>query len=573
MASLSTSATSYAPAASVSTIGYAPHNALATETYGNSLIHVINYNNRLQPTQIKLGTAGSPTSILSITNNYGTTTNNGNLLSVSYAGGGLSYTQSFGYDAVNRLTTSQEGASWSQTNSYDRYGNRSIVGGVLTFSATNNRITNAGYTYDAAGNLTNDLAHTYSCDAENRVSKVDNVAAYVYDGEGRRVSKLVNENRRFIYGLDGQAIAEFSRAAGALQKEYIYGAGGLVATIEPGAVNANGTRYLTTDHISSPRVLTNSSAGVASRHDYMPFGEEILNGGRTSGMGYSVADGLRQKFTGKERDTETSLDYFIARYYSAIQGRFTSSDPGPLVPGDPQSFNRYAYVQNNPLKFIDPTGEILTIRGEDAGYLIGELERLTGYKLKHDTKTGVVTIDNSEKRKTGKGISDNLAKELEGAIGLKNAKGEDVTVGITTKGTDDKIFFDDFKSKTIDISDYKAFVGIEGDNSAFAAAQLGHVLNEYSKAETVYKGLESQGSGDTSPWFMQSHAQGLAAEGRVMGDFTGKSETAARGIVSGIPLVTFEYTSVRYLVVRQSQVVNGKQQISQSVEKITRRQR
>jgi RHS repeat-associated protein len=320
-------------------------------------------------------------------------------------------------------------------------------------------------------------------------------------------------------------------------------------------------------------VLTNSSAGVASRHDYMPFGEEILNGGRTSGMGYSVADGLRQKFTGKERDTETSLDYFIARYYSAIQGRFTSSDPGPLVPGDPQSFNRYAYVQNNPLKFIDPTGEILTIRGEDAGYLIGELERLTGYKLKHDTKTGVVTIDNSEKRKTGKGISDNLAKELEGAIGLKNAKGEDVTVGITTKGTDDKIFFDDFKSKTIDISDYKAFVGIEGDNSAFAAAQLGHVLNEYSKAETVYKGLESQGSGDTSPWFMQSHAQGLAAEGRVMGDFTGKSETAARGIVSGIPLVTFEYTSVRYLVVRQSQVVNGKQQISQSVEKITRRQR
>ena len=58
-----------------------------------------------------------------------------------------------------------------------------------------------------------------------------------------------------------------------------------------------------------------------------------------------------------------------------------------------------------------------------------------------------------------------------------------------------------------------------------------------------------------------------------MGDFTGKSETAARGIVTGIPLVTFEYTSVRYLVVRQSQVVNGKQQISQSVEKITRRQR
>ena len=103
------------------------------------------YNTRLQPNEIKLGTSGAPTSIVSITYNYGTTNNNGNVQSSSYAGGGLSYTQTYGYDGLNRLSTSQEGSSWSQTNSYDRYGNRSIVGGPLTFSATNNRITNAGY--------------------------------------------------------------------------------------------------------------------------------------------------------------------------------------------------------------------------------------------------------------------------------------------------------------------------------------------------------------------------------------------------------------------------------------------
>ena len=123
VASLSSSATSYAPAASVSGIGYAANSALQTETYGNSLIHAVTYNNRLQPSEIKLGTSGAPTSVVDLTYNFGTTNNNGNLLSVGYAGGGLSNTQTFGYDALNRLTTSVEsGSSWSQTNVYDRYG-------------------------------------------------------------------------------------------------------------------------------------------------------------------------------------------------------------------------------------------------------------------------------------------------------------------------------------------------------------------------------------------------------------------------------------------------------------------
>ena len=363
LSSLSSSATTYAPAASVSSIAYAPHRALISETYGNGLIHAVTYNNRLQPNEIKLGTSGSPTSIVDLTYSYGTTTNNGNVQSIGYSGGGLSYTQSFGYDSLNRLTTSSEsGSAWSQTNAYDRYGNRQIdYGGGsynLAFSSTTNRITTSGYSYDAAGNLTNDTVHAYTFDAENKILKVDTVSAYVYDGEGQRVRKLVGENLRFIYGIGGQEIAEFSGASGALQKEYIYGASGLVATIEPTAVNSNGTRYMTSDNLGTPRVITNSSAGVISRHDYKPFGEEIGagTGGRTTGMGYSVADGIRQRFTSKERDNETALDYFGARYYASAQGRFTSADSygGRLV--NPQTLNLYTYVRNNPLKYVDSTG-------------------------------------------------------------------------------------------------------------------------------------------------------------------------------------------------------------------------
>src|ERR1044072_5620988 len=186
----------------------------------------------------------------------------------------------------------------------------------LAFSSPTNRITTSGYSYDAAGNLTNDTVHAYTFDAENKILKVDTASPYVYDGEGERVRKLVGENLRFIYGIGGQEIAEFSGASGALQKEYIYGAGGVLATIEPTAVNSNATRYTTSDNLGTPRVVTTSSAGVVSRHDYKPFGEEIGagTGSRTTGMGYSVADGVRQRFTQKERDVETGLDYFGARY-------------------------------------------------------------------------------------------------------------------------------------------------------------------------------------------------------------------------------------------------------------------
>ncbi len=365
LSALSSAPTSYGPGASVSSIAYTAHNALKSETYGNSLVHGIDYNNRLQATQIKLGTAGNPTSVVSLGYGYGTTNNNGNVLTHTYSGGGLNYTQNFGYDSLNRLTTSNEnsGSAWSQTNGYDRYGNRWIaLGGgsqSLYFNTSNNRIT--GSSYDSAGNLLNDGSHTYTYDAENKIAKVDNLVAYTYDGEGQRVRKLLGENLRFVYGIGSEIIAEFSGSTGALQKEYIYGATGLLATIEPTAVNSNGTRYTTPDHLGSARVLTNSSATVISRHDYMPFGEELGSGvgGRTTGMGFpGTHDSLRQKFTRKERDTETGLDYFGARYYANTQGRFTSADPlmASGVAVEPQSWNRYSYVSNNPLRYTDDDG-------------------------------------------------------------------------------------------------------------------------------------------------------------------------------------------------------------------------
>jgi len=120
------------------------------------------------------------------------------------------------------------------------------------------------------------------------------------------------------------------------------------------------TNWLVTDQLGTPRMIFDQTGSLAnvSRHDYLPFGEEISAGvgGRTQAQGYTLSDNVRQKFTQKDRDNETGLDYFIARYYSSTQGRFTSSDPIGGHTEDPQTLDRYTYVTNNPLRFTDPTG-------------------------------------------------------------------------------------------------------------------------------------------------------------------------------------------------------------------------
>jgi RHS repeat-associated protein len=121
-------------------------------------------------------------------------------------------------------------------------------------------------------------------------------------------------------------------------------------------------RWLVADQLGTPRMVidkTGSLAGV-TRHDYLPFGEELPAnvGWRASAPGYGVGDGVRQQFTGYEGDAETGLDYAQARYYAKGQGRFASADPLQASASaiNPQSWNRYAYVGNNPLNSADPTG-------------------------------------------------------------------------------------------------------------------------------------------------------------------------------------------------------------------------
>ena len=248
------------------------------------------------------------------------------------------------------------GPAWSQTFGYDNVGNRWLSGGLQIdqFTPTgngydgNNHMSGLQYA-DGRGNVTQIGGYTYQYDAENRLiastlssyGQVIASATYSYDGDGRRVMK---------------------QQSGGVATHYVYDAQGNLAVentvsgTPPGVLW--GTAYQMGDHLGSLRMQTDSNGDQRALWDYAPFGEELTGAdGRDARWG---GPGTGFHFTGKEQEGAEGdyMHYFGARYYAAGLGRFTSADE--LLVGvefeNPQSWNRYAYVLNNPLKYIDPTG-------------------------------------------------------------------------------------------------------------------------------------------------------------------------------------------------------------------------
>ncbi|HWS90103.1 MAG TPA: DNA/RNA non-specific endonuclease [Pyrinomonadaceae bacterium] len=358
----------------VQSLTYSPSGKTESMKLGNGLWEHVKYNSRFQPTEIGLGAAADRSAaLLKLEYQYGAlvggtldpTKNSGNIQSqsITVAAQGsepeLRLKQEYEYDALNRLRSAQEGggAVWRQTFDYDRFGNREVnAAGTtdsielprLNISGSNNRITAAGYFYDEAGNLTDEPGHTYKYDGEGKLSEHDGGpqafpagGGFGYDGEGRRITKKEGATLTlFVYNALGQLVAEYSHA-----------------------VRAGGTNYLTQDHLGNTRVVTDGFARVVSRHDYLPFGEELhahlVASGRERIASYNAGT-VRQKYASKERDRETGLDFFGTRYYSSAQGRFTSPDSpfADQYPQNPQSWNLYAYARNNPVRVGDLNGEI-----------------------------------------------------------------------------------------------------------------------------------------------------------------------------------------------------------------------
>ena len=352
---------------------------------GNGLWESAQFNSRLQVTELTLGNFVGDGSLWKVNYQYGelnadginveAAKNTGNIAKQTLSFNGLTQplVQTFRYDSLYRLKEARETAGtaanspqvWKQTWDYDRFGNRTdfkkFVGTTqitldnITFPSVNaakNRFDETqGYTYDKNGNIIIDAeGRQFTFDGDNKQTEVRNAGGillgkYYYDGEGKRVKKktydpngVEQEEILFVYDGMGKLVAEYST--------------------KPPPQNPT-ISFTITDQLGSPRVITNSVGEVTSRRDFQPFGEELTNiGGRSTSLKYGLTDSVRQRFTGYQKDEETGLDFAEARMYENRHGRFTAVDP-LLASGksaNPQTFNRYVYVMNNPLLFTDPSG-------------------------------------------------------------------------------------------------------------------------------------------------------------------------------------------------------------------------
>jgi RHS repeat-associated protein len=352
-----------------------------SSTFTNGLNITDTYNNRLQPLEFKASSVGG--NAIDITYSFADTLNNnknaGHVFSIT---NNLDTTrsQNFTYDQLNRitgaLTTSTHATSpthcWGETYQFDgvtngAWGNLTQIAATTNpaytgcsqesgFSKTadgNNHLS--GFSYDVSGNTSSDAINSYTWNAESQL-KITAATTYLYDGDGRRVAKANTAtppvpSKFYWYGAGGDILAE-TNGSGILLNEYVFFGGKRIALV-PASGNPS---YYVEDLLGTSRVMTTNVGVVCYDADFYPYGGE-----RTP-----ITNSCSQnnyKFEGKERDTETGNDDFVARYYSNRFGRWLSADWSAIpvaVPYanliNPQTLNLYSIVGDDPESFADLDG-------------------------------------------------------------------------------------------------------------------------------------------------------------------------------------------------------------------------
>ncbi len=301
----------------------------------------------------------------------------GNLMFI----GNEPHRDTFAYDAVNRLIAADvhqpalDGIVQRTINyRYDRFGNLVEVADdsqsprTITIDEATNRLT--GVPFDVAGNQLVVGGLTVDYDALNMPWRMQGPGVnerHLYTADNERIATidLLGPNGRrdrwTPRGLDHQVLQTWSwdQQDGWLsRKDYLRRDSGTpIATVSQAADGTTATRYLFPDHLGTPRLVTDESGSVKAYHKYTPYGLEVTRRDQ---------DEETLQFTGHERDKHCEgcalpenddLDYMHARYYSLRTARFMGFDPARDYDIQlPQSWNKYAYVRGNPLRFIDPNG-------------------------------------------------------------------------------------------------------------------------------------------------------------------------------------------------------------------------
>jgi len=263
--------------------------------------------------------------------------------------------RTYAYDGIGRLTSSS-GPWGSGTYSYDALGNirTKTEGGralVMSYDAKNRLVShtdtggpNRTLNYDNRGNVTQLGGLFFTYDKSDQPTYISGTASgtYRYDGHNRRVKAVVDG--KTIYNVYDQSgtLVHIDAVTDGKKTDYI---GKFVRIKTENGIDT--PTYLHMDHLGSAQTGTSQNGTVAWREQYTPFGETMTNPlGNADLAGY----------TGHIKDSATGLNYMQARYYDPLIGRFLSIDPINFTPDMPFMFNRYTYVNNDPVNGTDPTG-------------------------------------------------------------------------------------------------------------------------------------------------------------------------------------------------------------------------
>jgi len=336
-----------------------------------------NYDNANRLTKADYGLYSDSTGSWQTSSAYDMNTLNydavGNIDALTRNGSGGSQTNNFDYEYLsgtnklnyvsgtgsNILISSAEYSNLpSSSNNIFLKGNVSLKAGFATTAGQRMKIgpnvSVENYNYDSNGNMLTDLNSNIAFvlyDIKNlpvRIYFTDNtIANYVYDIDGNRINNIMNNSGyRYIYGANGQTELREKIVNGSVTQviHNIFG-NDLVGTCTVTSTSSE-KNYFLKDHLGSIKVIVNEDGSLSSYTDYDPFGLQLENR-------YTVNNEERYKFTGKERDEETSYDYFGARYYDSRIGRWLQVDP---LAEKYTGWSVYNYVRDNPLLLVDPNG-------------------------------------------------------------------------------------------------------------------------------------------------------------------------------------------------------------------------
>jgi RHS repeat-associated protein len=286
----------------------------------------------------------------------------------------------FVYDRLSRLKSANYSGLGTQGFSYDQYGNLTNIDGVnlrgYSIDTRYNHLTNA--TYDQRGNLLTIGTESYTWDAFDRTVRYQTAAGadwkYLYDGTSERLVKIPASGAPadYVWSFRDEANRVATEYLGAtLSRDNVYLGNLLIGSYTTCSLNGPpGWSYYSSDHLGSPRLITDTAGNTLDLRKYWPYGDEAVG---------AATNPQRLRFGQMERDAEGNRYYDHARNHDFGLARFLSLDRagGNLL--SPQSLNRYGYARSNPMTLRDPDGQnsiaawtIIIAANIEGGYRAGD---------------------------------------------------------------------------------------------------------------------------------------------------------------------------------------------------------